>query len=64
MTVAARDTEARFELSPGTPLSLLVEQAPERSAWLGLLLKAGVGFHQPCGRPVRPEACRTAHNRA
>jgi hypothetical protein len=39
MTVAARDTEARFELSPGTPLSLLVEQAPERSAWLGLLLK-------------------------
>jgi GNAT superfamily N-acetyltransferase len=39
MTVAAGETDGRLELLPATPLSLLVEQASERSAWLGLLLK-------------------------
>jgi GNAT superfamily N-acetyltransferase len=39
MTMAAGETEGRLELLPRTPLSLLVEQASERSAWLGLLLK-------------------------
>jgi GNAT superfamily N-acetyltransferase len=39
MTVAAGETDGWLELLPATPLSLLVEQASERSAWLGLLLK-------------------------
>src|SRR5512143_1777378 len=39
MTVEAGEIDGRLELLPATPLSLLVEQASERSAWLGLLLK-------------------------
>lgn len=39
MTVSAGETEGRLELLPATPLSLLVEQASECSAWLGLFLK-------------------------
>ena len=39
MTVAAGETDGWLELLPATPLSLLVEQASERTAWLGLLLK-------------------------
>ena len=39
MTMAAGEIEGRLELPPVTPLSLLVEQASERLAWFGLLLK-------------------------
>jgi GNAT superfamily N-acetyltransferase len=64
MTVAAGEIEGQLELLPGTPLSLLVEEAFERSAWLGLFLKlvTGAGFHEPCGDPVRPEGACRAHS--
>lgn len=39
MTVEAGEIDGRLELLPATPLSLLVEQVSERSAWLGLLLE-------------------------
>jgi hypothetical protein len=39
MTVAAGEIDGRLELLPATPLSLLIEQASERFAWLGLLFE-------------------------
>ena len=55
MTVSAGETEGRLELLPATPLSLLVEQASERSAWLGLLLKViGWCWFPPALRTAGP----------
>jgi GNAT superfamily N-acetyltransferase len=55
MTLAAGEIEGRLELLPATPLSLLVEQASERLAWLGLLLKLiGWCWFPPAVRTAGP----------
>ena len=55
MTVSAGETEGRLELLPATPLSLLVEQASECSAWLGVLLKViGWCWFSPALRTAGP----------
>ena len=55
MTVSAGETEGRLELLPATPLSLLVEQASECSAWLGLFLKViGWCWFPPAVRTAGP----------
>jgi RimJ/RimL family protein N-acetyltransferase len=57
MTVSAGETEGRLELLPATPLSLLVEQASECSAWLGVLLKViGWCWFSPALRTAGPAA--------
>ena len=55
MTVSAGETEGRLELLPATPLSLLVEQASECAAWLGVLLKViGWCWFSPALRTAGP----------
>ena len=55
MTVAAGEIEGRLELLPATLLSLLVEQASERSACLDLFLKLiGWCWFPPAVRTAAP----------
>jgi len=55
MTVEAGEIDGRLELLPATPLSLLMEQASESFAWLGVLLKViGWCWFSPALRTAGP----------